>query len=329
MTKARSVLNALLLAATLCAGLSHVAAAQQRGQTPSGATTAEFYIRSRDGWFFYEPLPALPEEPPPEEMPPPQLPPKEEAKAAAPAEPPPLSAQWIKAKLPEYLDRAIDAPTQDNVRAFMTVQRVMMDKASQFSEAVQRVTMGDPLLDESARRPMAPFATAALNTQSFKAKGQQLSALSGQAAIWFFYRSDCAYCHQMIPILKNMERLHGFYVMAIALDNLPLGDDFPDWRPDAGQAAQLNVMQTPAVFLVKPPDMFVPLTQGAVTQEDLEQRILLGAVRAGWLSEEDFAGTRNLNASVPSLASVPLDGFKDGGDPNAIVDYIRSRVKER
>lgn len=93
---------------------------------------------------------------------------------------------WIKKNLPVYRDRAIDNPTDSNVQAYYYLQRVMMDKASQFSEASSRVIMKDPFLDEDSRRPVATYAANALNREVTSNKDKVLRSLGNKVGLFFF-----------------------------------------------------------------------------------------------------------------------------------------------
>jgi conjugal transfer pilus assembly protein TraF len=65
--------------------------------------------------------------------------------------------------------------------------------------------------------------------------------------LFFFYRSDCPYCHAFAPTLAAFQARHGIQVVAISVDGGPL-PGFPNARPDNGIATTLKVSQVPAVF---------------------------------------------------------------------------------
>ena len=131
---------------------------------------AGFYLRGAEGWFWYqiEPGPkAEPERPPP----PPEPVLETRAEPATPAEPPspapaPLSAAWLRSRLADFRDAAIDEPTPENVALYLYLQRVAMDKASRFADATRRAVLLDPMLDELTRRPTATFAANLVNRQA-------------------------------------------------------------------------------------------------------------------------------------------------------------------
>lgn len=307
----RSVIPLLSLLILLC-GLP--AQAQDEG-TDDGIS---YFLDKQRGWFWYEVIPEpvsgkkpreklapIPHPPPPvTETRSPET--KPESKPdPRPAEPEPLSAAWLRKNLKGYLNKALDDPSPRNVAAFFYLQRVMMDKAEKFTNAARTVVMSDPHLDETVRRPVATFAANEANRQASQTAEQALKDIAGQAGILFFFRSDCPYCQLEAPILAMLERAYGFTVYPVSLDGKPMpGGLFTHFRQDHGQAILLGVESTPALFLMKPPKEIVPLSQGAMSLEELTGRILLAAKASGWIDEARYQTIQGLRP-VPRLLSQP------------------------
>src|SRR5690606_9311653 len=92
---------------------------------------------------------------------------------------------------------------------------------------------------------------------------------------------------------------------------------------DSGQAENLGVENGPALFLAAPPDQWVPLSYSVITQEEAITRVLMGAVEAGILSEEELNRTKPINVT-PSLANnLPKDG-KLPDDPRKLIEFLRN-----
>ncbi|WP_448205387.1 conjugal transfer protein TraF [Azospirillum sp. sgz302134] len=294
-----------------------------------------FIDRHEEGWFWYkqdpEPEPEPEEEapPPPAETPPPEAAPPPAAPVPdAKPEPPMFSAAWLREKLPQQLEKAIDSPTRENVELYYLMQRVAMDKSNAFSDMAERVVTGDKVLDENNRRPIASFAANQVNKQSGDNADRQLADLAATSGLWFFYRSDCPYCHLQVQVLKALERLTNLKVMAIAVDGLPLPENaYPNYVRDTGQAAMLGVDMVPALYLVHPPDGVQPLAQGVVAYDDLRKRILVAATRAGWISEESFATTRPLATTATITSVEPPDDASIANDPQRLIGYLREKIR--
>lgn len=235
---------------------------------------------------------------------------------------------WLKEKLPEYHNRAIDDPTPENVSAYLYLQRVALDKAETFEQVAKRTVSLDPLLDENVRRPIASFASRQVDAQASLAARQTLGELAKDTGLFFFFRSDCPYCEMQAPIIDSLSQRHGFRILPVSLDNRPLPSGlFPDFRNDQGQAEQLGVIATPAMFLVRAPNHFAGLGQGALDQAELERRILSAAAEAGWIDRRTLQATRSVRHDLKLTAppSTTLPSVAD--DPAAMIDLLRAQAR--
>ena len=329
--------KAWILAAAVV-GASHPAWAQDEAD--------RFYDRKAEGWFWYATEPVEQEEP---EAPIPE-PAVQAAVAPAesvPAEPAPpaaFSAQWFRDNLPRYKDAAWDNPTIENVRAFLYLQRFALDRSEQFADTTELAVVGDPFLDEITRRPAATFASQQVDRDAGTARNALLGRIAERVGIFFFYRSDDDYSTLQAPLVKMLEQSGGFSVIPVALDGKALaGGLFPAFRADAGHAAQLGIVTTPALYLASPDGQFAPIGQGAMSLPELNQRILVAARRNGWVSEDEFNRTRPVLNLQNNLAErlAPSEGGADlahlvhtSADdtgfvpPEQLGRYIRSKLQE-
>ena len=146
------------------------------------------------------------------------------------------------------------------------------------------------------------------------------------AGVLFFFRSDCPYCEAQAPLLKLLEARYGFSILPVSVDGPPLPSAvFPDFRQDRGQAQALGVVSTPALFLARPPDGMVPLSQGLLSLAQLQERVVVAALEAGWISEGEFALTR------PVTANLMLDPARFPAvlpdDPEALLSALRALTR--
>ncbi|MCK7578124.1 MAG: conjugal transfer protein TraF [Chromatiales bacterium] len=311
-----------LPAALLALALAPVA--PQAGESP------RFYDRQAEGWFWYQrdPLAALPAEPEPPSTPAPPTPEPPATAASAPPDPAPLSAAWLRANLEHYRLQAIDDPTPTKVALYLYLQKLALDKASRFTETFQQVVQSDPYLDETTRRPVGTYANL-LNRVAGEQRGCSCAhspATSGSgSSIAPTVRTRTA----QAPVLARLAHRLGLTVQAIALDGQPLPTGhFPDFRADAGQAARLGVVSTPALFLVRPPDGLAPLAQGLLSLSDLEQRLLLAAHTAGWIEAADYARTRPLVTDL-RLAPASEHFTEIPADPETFLARLRHHAQDR
>jgi len=290
---------------------------------PLKPEAAGFYFREQEGWFWYESEPepvAEPKPAPPEQ---PAAPVEPQLSETAPKGPKPLSAQWLREHMGEYPDAAIDDPTPQNVVLYLYLQRVALDKSSRFAAATQRAVQLDPFLDEITQRPTATFAANLTNRQAGDNRDEVLERIAEKAGVLFFFRSDCPYCEAQAPLLKLLEARYGFSVLPVSIDGAPSPDGtFPDFRQDRGQAQSLGVVSTPALFLARPPDAMVPVSQGLLSLAQLQERIVVAAVQAGWISEGEYARTRPVTADLMLDPGQLPANLPD--DPEALLSALRA-----
>ena len=292
-----------------------------------------YYDRGAEGWFWYkEKNPVEVEEPKKEEKKPEepkvivmQAPPAEEPEPAKEAGPAALSAAWFRENLQVYLDKAIDDPSPENVQAYFLLQRVMMDKAQDFSDVSRRVVMGDPILDESNRRSLDPSTSRLQEDLSSKRRVEALNYVTSKAGIVYFFDSECDLCDNQAANLKHLQERTGIEVMAVSLDGQPLRSGYfaDNMTADQGQAAAMGVSEGPALFLVAPPDKWIALAHSVITQEEAVTRILLAANETGILTDDEFNRTKPINIT-PSLANVlPADGSLPD-NTNELIQFLRN-----
>jgi conjugal transfer pilus assembly protein TraF len=307
----------LLLPAFLCAHTQATAAETTKNRI------SPFYERHSEGWFWYETLPDP--EPEPEKTSPPETvktnPPSPDTDG-----PPPLSAAWIKMKLPEYMERALDNPTVENVSSYYYLQRVAMDKSNKFSDVAQEVVTQDHALDEVTRRPFATYAVNEMNKASGATHSDLLRQISTKAGIVFVYHSDCHYCRIQAPVLQNFAKQYGFAVTAISLDGAPMPDGFfPEFITDSGQARELGVQKTPAMFLALPPDRTVELSQGVLSIDELSQRVAMAAKKLGVIDDASFERARPVDTAATVADLQP--SRETAKDAQKLTEYIRNHLR--
>lgn len=307
-------------------------------------SSSSFWEDGRDGWFFYESTPARPEPPPeaaePESPPstavettPPPTPPQDFTPEPPLKEgPPALSAAWFRENLEKYEDAAWNDPTVENVRAYMYLQRYVMDRSEQFAQSAQLAVLGDPVLDETTRRPSASAAAQRQTERANRTRNRLVKELSEEVGMFFFYTSTCESCLSMVPVVKELQR--DFAIIPVSVDGQHLpGRPFPDMRADQGHAEQVGVPRVPALYLAAPGEIFEPLAHAPVSLDDARHRILIGAYRQGWVSQEEYNAARpieNLDVDLTQmLAQDDLSSLQGDNDTNFIPPSDLMRLIER
>jgi len=270
------------LALLLLVALASSAIAEPRNR--KATDTGSQWTTQSQGWHFYN-------DPPPElQVPAPELqePPSPAAPAATSATP--FGTEWIRESLPKLLDRAMDQPTADNVKAYLYTQQLALDKASMFSDTVRRVIADNPALNAETRRPLTQFARTASRGQAKQKIDEVLARLRDQVGIYYFFRSDCPYCLRQNTPLAAFERVHEFPVLPVSVDGLPMpGTHYQDYLVDEGQSEIMGVSVTPTFIVADTKSgQFHKLAEGIQTLPQLEDKLIALAERRGWISADEY-----------------------------------------
>jgi conjugal transfer pilus assembly protein TraF len=290
-----------------------------------------FYERRAEGWFWYEPEPMEEEKKEPKKKPESKEPAPMAATPKPEEGPRPFSTVWVREKLETLIETAIEDPSPTNIRAYLYMQKTAMDMSSKFSEEYQAQVMLDPNLDENTRRPISSFGGREMTMQANLNKQNVLEKVAQKMGLWFFYAANCSYCHKQAPLLENLNRLYGIQTLAIALDGLPLpGGEFKNYVPDRGHGAKYQITSTPTLMLVKKGEEPVKISEGILSQPELEQRILMAAKSLKWLDEEDYNSTlpyKKRDVVIPT--SKEATNGMDLDDPDTLIAYIKDHIEGR
>ncbi|CAN7643879.1 conjugal transfer protein TraF [Acidovorax sp. LjRoot129] len=321
--------SAFLLAALLT--LCGLAAAQSESRP---ARDVNMYKSGEEGWFWYErePEPLKEEKKPlPKKAPPtPSIIKLEAPKAKAP-EVEPLSVKWFQQEYMSVIHAAIDDPSEANVRNYRYATRVMLDKASNFTRQFQKQSLLDTLLDESVRSPFSSGMRGSFQGWSIDAKRAATKGLNKKAGLWVFLDDQCPFCAMQYPIVARLAKELQFEVFYITPDGKR-----PSWLmggsnvlKDEGQSKTLRIGVRPAVALVVPPAKVTVITQGLLSQDLLEERILIAGDAAGLIT-----GVERKNAFPEERGILTPEDIKELGkemlkDKNALTPGAQQRLEKR
>jgi conjugal transfer pilus assembly protein TraF len=296
----------LTLVTLVCGGAQGQAvSAATASSSPAGASLdasgARAYWRSsRDGWFWYQDPPAENEE---------ALPSRPEISPPTAQERDLASHKAFQQRLENALNAAVSNPSEDNLAEFLELWAQARRKASLFTDRAQLLAARMPWVDETAQgtRPPNGAALRVFDQVQADQKDALMQQLARTHGLYFFFRSDCPYCHAHAPMLKQLEQKYGFTVFAVSLDGkgIPM---YPRPARDNGMANQVmqalripeNHFQVPFTVLAEPGSHeLLPVGFGPMTAAEMVDRIaMLLRSRSGATALLDGAG-----AAVPlSLA---------------------------
>lgn len=240
-------------------------------QFPAPATAdrspaTSYWADARRGWHFYE-------DPEPEAAKPPL--PKAATTPTELTKPQEiLQFERLQKELEETRNVAIMNPTEANVRRYMALEARVMNQASLFADVAQRIAWATPELDPTLHgRPVNAKALEVFEHDQLEARSRSVATLALDHVLFFFFRSDCPYCHAFAPTLEAFQARYGLTIVPISIDGGGL-PSFPHPRRDNGIARTLNVTQVPAVFLAQPfTGKIAPIGFGVLSESELLERI--------------------------------------------------------
>ncbi|MBS0271683.1 MAG: conjugal transfer protein TraF [Proteobacteria bacterium] len=218
------------------------------------------------------------------------------------------------------LHAAIIEPTHENLIAYITAQRALMDQSQRFSEEWKKVVMATPVLDETLIHPTDQNARHIYYNERSTELSKRIKALANDYGLFFFFRKNCPYCHHFAPIVKRFSQKYGWSVLAISMDGGPLRSslpEFPDAREDNGISKRLQVSHVPALIAFHPKTkQLVPLAYGMISESEIEERVLL------W-----FSGSGSLGPKPPGLAGPRALESRDRGSKTSTLMRLSEKIQ--
>ena len=231
------------------------------------ASTADYFSRNAQGWFWYEEPEVTQDEEKQEQA-------AMSADTVATVPDDPLDQlERIQKTIARAEARAVLYPTEENVGEYLRLNQWQLNQSSLFSDVWRRVVWQTPDLDYSLQRPVTNLAVHEFQDQKKAARAQAVAKIAKTHGLFFFFKGSCPYCHAFGPILRRFSEMYGIDVLPVSLDGGTL-PDFPQARTDTRVATELGVETVPSVFLVDPRRRnVVPVGAGVMSVDELAERI--------------------------------------------------------
>ena len=260
-----------------------------------------------------------------------------------------MSVAWVQKHLPIVRDAAIDDPTPANVRMYLYMQRIMLDKAENFTKAAVLAGTSDPSLNEDVRIPKATGLAMAQDNRQRAARLAAIRSLPKRAAIWVFVDSKCIYCETGVVMARRLAKAHQLELRLISVDGVaPKGALPGETLFDKNRAAfkRFGLKLVPATLIVAPPDKIGVIAHGAVSDAGTMESNLLVAMLSLKLVSDDLRAvleTREKGlltveqikeAETQSLASAKQradegDGGPAEATPDEVVRYVSTLIEKQ
>lgn len=233
----------------------------------SGVHAQAFFGDHSRGWHWYEALPLLEDETDAEEedsqkTPPYQKSPREIVKA-------------YREELENRLNAAWLSPTPANLRSYQEMQKDMLDRSNDFSTSWIQNVFQNPDLDHTLVSPVNQQGRHLQIDLEKQRMASTIQNLSQNYGLFFFFSSDCPYCHQFAPIVKRFAQTYGWDVIAISVDGGFIAE-FPNAEPDNGLFQTWDIKALPSLFAVNPQTQeAIPIAHGLTSMDEMENRVMV------------------------------------------------------
>ncbi len=284
----RSCIPLYSMALVLALGTTALAADESRAPVPATpqATAAalpdkqvsDYYKDAKKGWYWYQKQPVKPEKK------------DEDTKQTAKRKLPSLKDYtmedlWnmhpddFQPLLREFHKKAVQAPTEDNVRDYYIVQDVARRKSLAYTNVTGVVMQKYPELSVGTDYPIATPGRNALIRQQTKEIREKILRAKDDYGLIYFYSPDCQYCLEQDGILQHFVKRYDWEIKKI----------------NAGRETRLaglfNITGVPRLILVyRGSQDYLPVSSGVASLADIEER-LFRAIRllSGEITPEEYS----------------------------------------
>ena len=190
----------------------------------------------------------------------------------------PMSATDIVKAYQKELEKRLHTawvnPSFKNIKDYQQLQKDMMDRAEDFSKSWMQVVYNNPKLDHTLISPVNQKARHIHLDEEKRNIVEKIKSLSENYGLFFFFSSNCEYCHQFAPIVKRFSETYGWDVLAISADGGAI-EGFKNVTNDNGLLQTWGVQVLPALFAVDPnTGHVIPIAYGMTSLDEMEMRIM-------------------------------------------------------
>ena len=178
-----------------------------------------------------------------------------------------------KEDLERALATAMLKPTNENVLAYMILQKKWTEQATVFSQLWQRNVLEHPEL--ASLTPTTQYGVQVKKTVEARARKALIQELAKENVLLFFYEGGNPYSKAFADVVKEFSLKNNWSVKAVSVDGIILRD-FPNSIKDPSIAQEMFIDYFPSVFAVDINTRnAVPLAFGMVTVSQIEENIMI------------------------------------------------------
>lgn len=248
--------------------------------TDSHQEVRNYYSDVKRGWWWYEKLPEKEkqkeEEPVQEEKPVRKLP---SLKDYTEEQLWNMHPDDFQALLMEFMKKAVQFPTVENVTEYYTMQDIARRKALAFTNVAAYVVDTNPQLNVGKDYPVAVPGRTMTVKQQFSEIESIIRSSRDDFALIYFYSPTCPYCEVQSGINKYFVEKYGWQIKGI------------DVTANSTIASRFGVTTTPTMIMIyKKSQDYQPVSMGVISMDELERKVYRGMrLLKGEITPEEYS----------------------------------------
>ncbi|WP_076415052.1 conjugal transfer protein TraF [Shewanella sp. UCD-KL12] len=289
-----------------------------------------FYKAREKGWFWHESPPIEEEEP---EVKSKVEITQEVIQVQGESEPEmiEINAEWLKDNIPILKMKAINNPSSENLGAFYSAQRIMIDMSSNFAtKTTDYFRKEGNFLSEEHRRPTESFMLSNFKRQRQEQSKPVLAKIGMKGGLWFFYSSTCPYCKKQLPLMKILADYYEVNVLYVSLDGgvLPgIPEDNVVYDTTGQVALDFNIQVTPTTVLVSNDGQsFEMIAQGAASLDKIQTQLIANAHTMDWITDEEYQSAQHIRGSNALANGNVAVKASEIDNPTVLLNALKSKI---
>lgn len=178
----------------------------------------------------------------------------------------------------DFLKKAVQNPTVQNVKEYYTVMDIMRRKSMAFTNVSGYIMQKYPELSVDKDYPTVTPGRSALLRMQTKEIESRIRNSRDDFALLYFYSPTCPYCQEQDGINQFFMKKHEWKIKKLELTgHVPL-------------ARRLNVDSVPyTVLIFKRSGNFIPISAGVISMDEMETKIYKGIrLLRGEITPEEY-----------------------------------------
>ena len=182
----------------------------------------------------------------------------------------------VRKDFEELQAKAILNPSLENVREYQQAHNTIINRSSRFEKTWMLSSLISGENYRESDQP-SPKHRKIYQEKADKQLEEDIAELAKTHGLFFIYKNDCPYCHEMAPAVKQLGDQYHFAIKSISPDGKPI-EGFPRHAclnavKDNGTIALINPEGIfPSLFLVNPHSgQTIPLARGLNSPSELKE----------------------------------------------------------